>query len=161
MKTQHFDWDIMLFNFNEAWEELEIMLDRAVRQRDDNAPDGRFSIFALKISLGHAYHHVNFAWNSRHVERARVIRCGDRDFNAWDRFPRQFKSLWPSPSRCRGKPRRTGPGGRLSFGPMVENIKAAIAAMSSMCKAIEANADMTEAELVRHMTRLYECMNRI
>jgi len=29
---QHFDWDIMLFNFNEAWEELEIMLDRAAQQ---------------------------------------------------------------------------------------------------------------------------------
>jgi len=104
---------------------------------------------------------VNFAWNSRHVERVRVISCDNRDFKAWDRFPRQFKRLWPSPSRYRGKPRRVGPDGRLSFGPILLNIKAAIAAISSMCKAIEANADMTEYELVHHMTRLYECMNRI
>ena len=67
---------------------------------------------ALFVSLGRAYHHLNVAWNCRHVFVERVRRCAPDDFQRWSRFPDDaiFRDLWPAPSRCRGTSREPGRG---------------------------------------------------
>jgi len=163
MREKRFNWEIMLANYREAWGELDTLLGEVTRlsQADADNPDSKFRVFALRVSLGHAYHHVNFAWNSRHVDEARVIRCETKDFNDWDRFPRCFKRLWPSPSQCKVKPREVGCSGRLVLEPIRRNVKEAVAEIEALYKAIEAKVPMTEAELAERMVRLYQWMNRI
>ena len=65
---------------------------------------------ALFVSLTHAYHHLNFAWNCRHESGESVLRCAPVDFKRWSRFPEDavFHDLWPTPSRFRGTPREPG-----------------------------------------------------
>ena len=45
----------------------------------------------LEVSLGHAYHHLNFAWNVRHKELKDANKHFDRD----EKFPRAFTRFWP------------------------------------------------------------------
>ena len=63
--------------------------------------------WALFVSMAHAYHHLNFAWNCRHAPEERVWRCGPVDFKRWSKFPKgaAFHDLWPAPSRCHGTTR--------------------------------------------------------
>ena len=64
----------------------------------------------LFFSLAHAYHHLNFAWNSRRAPEERVWACAQADFNRWSRFPRgtPFLDLQPLPRRAKGPPREVG-----------------------------------------------------
>ena len=51
----------------------------------------------LFVSLEHAYHHLNWAWNCRHTPEERVWHFADRDADRWDKFPdtADFAGLWP------------------------------------------------------------------
>ena len=63
--------------------------------------------WALFLSMAHAYHHLNFAWNCRHASEERVWRCDPADFKRWSKFPKDaaFHDLWPAPTRCHGTTR--------------------------------------------------------
>ena len=45
----------------------------------------------LKVSLEHAYHHLNFAWNVRH----KATRGADKHFDRDEKFPKSFTRFWP------------------------------------------------------------------
>ena len=45
----------------------------------------------LGVSLEHAYHHLNFAWNVRYKDTENADRYFDRD----EKFPRAFTRFWP------------------------------------------------------------------
>jgi hypothetical protein len=72
--------DIILSNVSEAREELE-KIEAHVREGDE-LTDGE-----LYVMFGHAYHHLNFAWNARRVDDREYHDLTDEDFNAWGRFP--------------------------------------------------------------------------
>ena len=65
---------------------------------------------ALFFSMAHAYHHLNFAWNSRRAPEERVWACAQADFARWSRFPggAPFLDLQPLPRRAKGPPREVG-----------------------------------------------------
>ncbi len=62
-----------------------------------------FSTSYFEVTMEHVYHHVNYAWNCRHAGAERAIRCSMRDFNRWEKFPKDWPELWPSPKRWEGK----------------------------------------------------------
>lgn len=49
----------------------------------------------LKASLEHAYHHINFAWNTRTMEPEQA----DAQFVRHEKFPRAFVRFWPRQRR--------------------------------------------------------------
>ena len=49
----------------------------------------------LKASLEHAYHHINFAWNTRTMEPEQA----DARFVRHEKFPRAFVRFWPRQRR--------------------------------------------------------------
>lgn len=65
-----------------------------LRKRERRNPFGELSLF---INLEHAYHHLNWAWNCRHVPEVSVWESSDEDAKAWTRFPltEDFADLWP------------------------------------------------------------------
>jgi len=160
------NWAIMLRNFREAKGELSGLRNRlsSLRQTDINRPNSDFNVYALFVSLGHAYHHVNFAWNSRRINEARVVRCITRDFNAWEKFSRSFKTLWPSPSQCKGRPREAFHG-RLALVPIKIAVDEAIMSVTNLYDAISASGEnaveIAESELAEGIEMLYRRMNRI
>ena len=54
-----------------------------------------FTVRTLYISFEHAYHHINYAWNSRFYPAKRVVSCAQIDFRNWERFPADFGRLMP------------------------------------------------------------------
>ena len=46
---------------------------------------------AIKVSLEHAYHHLNFAWNVRKKE----WKDADRHYEREEKFPKAFVRFWP------------------------------------------------------------------
>ena len=50
----------------------------------------------LHVSLAHAYHHLNWAWNVRRTPEERVWHFSDENARRWDRFPttKDFADLW-------------------------------------------------------------------
>ncbi len=45
----------------------------------------------LFVSMEHAYHHLNFAWNSRHMSSRDYDRMSDKDFNVCADFPKDME----------------------------------------------------------------------
>ena len=105
----HLTWKLILFNLSEAHDELDELHCRLhvltyrelpddcikawLSERDRKHP---FTEFSLHVSLDHAYHHLNFAWNIRRTPEKRAWQCTTQDFQRWRRFPRtkEFADLW-------------------------------------------------------------------
>ena len=78
------NWEIILSNVAEAREQLEQIETRA---RDGRKPaEGE-----LQVMLEHAYHHLNFAWNVRHVSTRRYSNLSDDEFNQWGKYPKELE----------------------------------------------------------------------
>ena len=103
MKRQ-LNYDLLLFHVREACQELEELLlrikrmlgeleeplsevDKAILEVYDRPLDDA----GLKVSLEHAYHHLNFAWNVRCKE----TKNADRHFDREEKFPKAFTRFWP------------------------------------------------------------------
>ena len=95
---------IQFIVFGEVMDESVKELEKSVAQeeRRQSLTEG-----ALFVSMAHAYHHLNFAWNCRHAPEERVWRYDPADFKRWSKFPKgaAFHDLWPAPSRCHGTTR--------------------------------------------------------
>ncbi len=72
--------ELIARNLREALEQLEEIVESITS--DPEYPEEQF-----RIHLEHVYHHLNFAWNIRDADEARVIRCSDEDFREWSRYP--------------------------------------------------------------------------
>ena len=72
--------EVIFYNISEAREELERI--EALAKGDEKLVEEH-----LAVMFGHAYHHLNFAWNARRVPMSRYRRLTDEDFNAWGQFP--------------------------------------------------------------------------
>jgi hypothetical protein len=72
------DW--VLFNLREAEQEL-----RRPISEIESTPD--YDVGKLVVAMGHAYHHLNTAWNSRDEAEAMVRECSAENFEKWRQFP--------------------------------------------------------------------------
>ena len=63
-----------------------------------------FSEVTFFYHLEHAYHHLNWAWNSRRTEADKVWKFSERAAARWTRFPqtKEFADLWPEDRSVRG-----------------------------------------------------------
>ena len=76
----------MLRDVTEAREQLQQIEDLL----SSEAP---VSEVELQILFEHAYHHLNWAWNTRSVLKSRYDALTDRDFNAWAKVPKDLEPL--------------------------------------------------------------------
>lgn len=47
----------------------------------------KFDEMDFEFVLRHACHHLNFAWNTRHVKTREYKNLSDKNFEKWGRFP--------------------------------------------------------------------------
>ncbi len=102
MKRQ-LNYDLLLFHVREASQELDTLLLRIKKMlgeleeplsEADKAIlavyDRPFEEAGFKVSLEHAYHHLNFAWNVRYKDTNEADKHFDRD----EKFPKAFTRFW-------------------------------------------------------------------
>ena len=54
--------------------------------------DPRFEEIGFQTQLNHAYHHLNYAWNSRFSTKKEYVDLTDARFNKWSKYPaKDFK----------------------------------------------------------------------
>ncbi len=80
------NWRIILSNIKEAREELEKLESRITTAKKLNEIE-------MELCLRHAYHHLNSAWNVRHIETDRQRNLTHSDFKKWGKFPAGFDNL--------------------------------------------------------------------
>lgn len=78
------NWEIILSNLGEAREQIEL-IEARVKSGE------KVSEIELQIWIEHVYHHLNFAWNVRHVSTKRYSRLKDEEFNLWSKFPEDIE----------------------------------------------------------------------
>ena len=93
------NWEIILYNIAEAREQLEQIEELAKGEKKPHE-------VALQIMLEHAYHHLNFAWNIRHVSTKRYSKLSDDEFNEWSKFPKEIEVSKIEKKRKRGAQKR-------------------------------------------------------
>lgn len=78
--------EIVLSNLKEAKQELKKLISRLSSEDDDLDLEAE-----IEIGLGHAYHHLNVAWNARHVSTEIYAHLTNEQFNQWSQFPTEIE----------------------------------------------------------------------
>ncbi len=100
------NYELLEFHIREAAEELDSLLSRIqfMLGRPNKAGElhvaawGELTEASLEVSLAHAYHHMNTAWNAR----SKATNEADKDFGRNEKFPRptglfdSFARYWPN-----------------------------------------------------------------
>ncbi len=53
----------------------------------DLSKNKKYPELNFKVSLEHAYHHINFAWHIRKIRTVDAIACAEENFKKWSKFP--------------------------------------------------------------------------
>jgi hypothetical protein len=77
--------EIIRSNIAEAIEELQKL--------QTYATNGTLSEEEFQIRLLHAYHHLNFSWNIRHVATSRYAALTQRQFEKWGQYPSSIEKV--------------------------------------------------------------------
>jgi hypothetical protein len=77
--------EIIKSNLSEAIEGIERLRGRA--------SSGELNEADLQVGLCHAYHHLNFAWNIRHVPTSKYAKLTKSQFNRWGKYPSKIETL--------------------------------------------------------------------
>jgi hypothetical protein len=99
------NFELLEFHVNETIQELRSLLDSIRQTKDSSWSRDKSANFtrrpltegAFAVSLEHAYHHLNFAWNGRF----KTMEEADAQFDRNEKFPRPSKTLrcferfWP------------------------------------------------------------------
>lgn len=131
---------------------------------------------SLFISMEHAYHHLNWAWNCRRTPEDRVWHFRDSDADRWTRFPdtTEFADLWPSNRAIKehcDKLRR-----KISLCPVRIHVQMVAVKLNTLCYLVakELGEDvvrpknlnpeigimpLAEKEFTRRMHRIYSELN--
>jgi hypothetical protein len=67
------------FHLAEAIEQLQ--------KTELKASDGTLLEEQLSVELLHAYHHLNFAWNTRRISKSGLSNCTKKQFEEWSKYP--------------------------------------------------------------------------
>ena len=100
--SRQLNYELLEFHVREAAEELDTLLlhiKNSLGEPLRAEEKGRLHTYqkqplceaGLKVSLGHAYHHQNFAWNVRYKE----TKDADKHFDRDEKFPKSFTRFWP------------------------------------------------------------------
>ena len=76
----------ILWNLREASEQLAKTIKGLEKQKDYGLPE-------FWVEMAHTYHHLNTAWNARHIPAKRTNNITDKDFNEWGRFPKDLPMM--------------------------------------------------------------------
>jgi len=87
------NWKIIACNLQEAHEQLQEIEQRIGKKN--------YSEAELYIDLQHAYHHLNFAWNTRKAKTKEYSKMTETDFNRWSRFPKEIDAMKVSVKRAK------------------------------------------------------------
>ena len=90
--------DLLRFHVTEAKGELESLLseikhaqgERLTKSERSSLVSEDFGVCRLSMSLSHAYHHLNFAWNGC----SKTMAEADAQFSRNEKFPRHFDRYW-------------------------------------------------------------------
>lgn len=99
------NYELLEFHIREAAGELDALLRRIrfmLGKPDENGiletdAWGALTEAGLEVSIAHAYHHMNTAWNAR----SKATNDADKDFDRNEKFPRptvlfdSFARYWP------------------------------------------------------------------
>lgn len=77
--------EIVLYNLRDAREQLA--------EIEKLAASGELDEIAFESMIQHAYHHLNFAWNVRHITSKRYSSLTDNEFAEWSKFPDDLEPL--------------------------------------------------------------------
>ena len=182
LKTLH--WRLYYIQFGELPEDCPNRTDTSCvvwyARQEERHPFAEGSLF---VSLEHAYHHLNWAWNCRHTPEERVWHFADRDADRWDKFPdtADFAGLWPLDRTIKvanGDLGLIGSGKKISLFPLRPEIYMAQRKLNNLCRFVEKEcfgeeevvtpkgmfADvwqkpLTEKDFTRRMFHIYTCLN--
>ncbi len=70
-------WENITYNLEDALEELQ-------RLYGSISPNDQPDEIEFRIAMQHIYHHLNFAWNTRHIPIAEMTK---EQFDEWGKFP--------------------------------------------------------------------------
>jgi len=76
----------ILFHLKDSKEAMELLISEI--QTDPEYEYGNYL-----VHMGHIYHHLNTAWNSRNATNDQVQPGTDEDFNKWQQFPTDLPML--------------------------------------------------------------------
>ena len=74
------------YNLQEAQEEIENILRQL--QRGNEYPHAEFY-----SSMQHLIHHINIAWNTRHISELRTENASEADLVEWGKFPEDIRLI--------------------------------------------------------------------
>ena len=106
---------VVLFHLSEAAEELSRTITELARKRN-------FSEGAFELAMGHAYHHLNTAWNGRNQTDKQFRDCTDGDFQRFRKFPKESEFVYLDTEAS--KPAARGKRLAEPFRPVGKPIKA-------------------------------------
>jgi hypothetical protein len=105
------NWKIIAGDIKEAREQLK-QIEKAIADKDYPSEGG------LLVMLEHAYHHLNFAWNTRRISTKHYASMTDKEFNKWGKIPTEISSFIVPSKKTRSKtssnkarPQRRAKGG--------------------------------------------------
>ncbi len=197
MKT--LSWKPILSNLSEAYGELTGLYCRlhfmAFGEMPDNCQDDGsykawlekrekehpFTEMTLFVSLDHAYHHLNWAWNIRRTPEERIWHFTQESARKWGKFPktRDFSDLW-SPITTRKIIKEMLSFRKISLTPVRVRIQMAQWKLGILCRRVEkeveiyssigntrpkiSNLDidsqpLSEKEFAKRMHRIYAELN--
>ena len=142
-----------------------------------------FAEGGLFVSLEHAYHHLNWAWNCRRTPESRVWHFAESDAKRWTCFPdtTDFADLWPLDRTVKVAKDDAGFIGsrkKICLFPLRPEIELAQRKLDNLCRFVEREcfgeenvvspkgmpADvwqrpLTEKEFALRMHRIYDRLN--
>ena len=80
------NYEFILSNLREARDEIDKLESKI---NSSEKPDET----EFEMSLRHAFHYLNFAWNIRNIETKKYKNLTDTDFREWGKFPNGFDDL--------------------------------------------------------------------
>jgi len=170
-------WNVVYDNLKEASGDIRRLHEMVANVVSGRTVEGDFDELAFYTSMHHVYHHLNWAWNCRNKDEQRAIRCDFKDFYAWQKFPRNFKDLYPPLCARRGVPREVY-GGKLVLEASAVAFAEAERATNSLCcsllktlgreifedwldgRCADDVPPISEKSFESGMGQLYRCLNR-
>jgi len=74
---------------------------KELQKLERKTEEGELREGELQIGLQHAYHHLNFAWNIRHVSTSDLSQVTQAQFEKWGAYQQTFKMTSSTDDICR------------------------------------------------------------
>jgi hypothetical protein len=75
-----------IFHLEEAIEQMQATIKRL-------KSDPEYSAGTFEVEMGHTYHHLNYAWNTRRARSRRVWKHSTREFYQYRQMPKDVEFL--------------------------------------------------------------------